>query len=412
MLNELVALFRQLDDEKMAWDAYRTLDYAQADIIKQVPMVSANIACDHEDGASKYAIAANEALAHAIINHHSRLLKEGIQQLLNRRSSRFRTVIAEHLAENPQESFASLFKSAIESNDDVFIAASLHGLRSAIAKGSFQGSSRDEIFSLLLGLCVSPNESNHDVPSLVAFLDGKRARAELVSEQVLKPDNPALASILRNACELDSYVPGDSLEHLFDRVDKNRSGNVRDPDLVLSWIVRLAMGKQHLEFAPVLERASCHRNVEVKRLGLLGLVRLHLPHDPIRSSVAALDSTALKLLSTPVKVVAFAAKYIEAVEEQDEGILVFARKTSGKRFRYTIKSLGVLKATPHVNLLTWLLEELGENPKEELKSMRRSEFKALGRSISRREKRLNFDRLRVLLFQYILADSSAFASLK
>lgn len=114
MLNELVAMFRRLDDEKVAWNAYRTLDYAQAEYIKQVPTVLADDGCDHADGVSKYAITANEALACAIVNHHLQIVKDDTQQLLNRRSSRFRAVIAEYHSENPQEDFA-----AIETADDL-----------------------------------------------------------------------------------------------------------------------------------------------------------------------------------------------------------------------------------------------------------------------------------------------------
>ncbi|WP_044253444.1 hypothetical protein [Rhodopirellula sp. SWK7] len=407
-MNELVAMFRQLHDEKIAWNAYRTLDYAQAELIEQVPMVLEDRDCDNADDVSKYAIAANEALARTIIKQHPQSLKEDVQELLNRRSSRFRTVIAEWLSENPQENFAAFFRTAINANDDDLISASLQGLRSAIAKQRLQGSSRDEVFSLLLRLCDSANASLQDVPSIVAFLDAERAKTELVTDEILRHDNPALASILRNACELDSHVSGDSLMQIFEQVDNACSGNVRDPNLILSWIVRLAMGKQDSAFAPVLERASQHRNIDVKRLGLLGLVKLRLPHDPIRTSVEAVNSAPLKSLSTSVKVVAFASKYIDEVEEQDDGLLVFLRRTSGKHFRYTIKSLGLLKATPHVSVLTWMLDELGENPKASLKEMRRPELEALERSLATREKRLSFDRLRILLYQYVLANLSCF----
>lgn len=412
MLNELVAMFRQLQDEKVAWDAYRTLDYAQIDIIKQIPMVLEGDDCDHADGVSKYAIAANEALARAIIDHHPRLLEEDVQRLLNRRSDRFRTVIGRYHSENPRENFAVFLEATIDSSDNALLAASLQGLRVAIAKGRVQGASRDRIFSLLLGLCVSPIGSEEDVPSLVAFLDGERARTELVSTEIMRSDNPALASILRNACELDSAVSADSLEHLFNQIENDRSDSAGRAEPMLSWIVRLAMRKQDTAFAPVLERASRHDNVAVKRLGLFALLKLRFPHDPIRSSVEAIDSTPLKSLSTPVKVVGFASKYIEEVEEQDDGILLFARKTSGKRFRHTIKSLGILKATPHVGVLTWLLDQLGENPKASLKSMRGSDFSALSKSLAAREKRLNFDRLRILLCQFMLANDSAFTPMK
>ncbi|MCC9627825.1 hypothetical protein LOC68_05410 [Blastopirellula sp. JC732] len=410
MLKELVVMFRRLDDEKIAWDAYRTLDYAQPEYMEQVPLVLADGGGDHADEASKYAIAANEALARAIIRHHPHILQDDAPQLLQRRSARFRAVIAEYQSENRQEDVAAILRTAMESRDDALISATLQGLRSAIAQHRLQGSSRNAVFSLLLRLCTWPSEFLPDVPSLVASLDPERAKTELVSAEMLNPENPALAAILRTACELDSDVSADSLLTIFERVDRDRPGNDRRSHLILTWVVRLAMRKQNAPFEPILATASRHSDPDVKRLGLLGRVKLRWPHDPIRASVEAVNSTSLKSLSSPVKVVAFASKYIDEVEEPEDGLLAFARKTSEKRFRYTLKSLGTLKATPHVNALTWLLDELGENPRAGLKEMRGAELKAFGKSLSALAKRLDFDRLRILLYQFILANGEAFAA--
>ncbi|MGB7326812.1 MAG: hypothetical protein WBD31_18190 [Rubripirellula sp.] len=410
-MNELANMFLHLEEEQIGWDISRTLDYAQPEFIAQIPSVLGMDDCDRADDLSKYAGTANESLAIAIIKHAPNLIVQHGNSLTRRRSARFRRVMKAELVRRAGGNLCQLVSSALEDEDTAVLADSLWALKKRFRNTEFSSEQRGELFEILRCYLETeePEWSLFDFPNLLSQLDPTRARTYFASPELLVSSNPQLNELLVNAAELDSDISPDVLELLFDSlqaISPKPAG--KDQEAILN-VIRLATKKQSKRYLPLLEKAAVHVGPAVKLLGLAGQVKLRHPYDPIRKSIELLNGEVKNSVSVPVKVVGFTAIYLDIV--QHDGLMEFAQLSSGRQYRSTIKALSLLKATPHVRLLTWLLDEVGEVPRKALRKLSKSELKAIEETIESKSERLDFDRVRIRLYSYILANQDGFEKL-
>ena len=411
-MNELVTMFRQMHDEQVAWQLYRTLDHAQPEYLAQIQSVLERDDCDRADDLSKYSAIANEQLAIAILEHAPELLDRYGDALRSRRSARFRSkVFVDRIAKDDTE-LVRLLSAAMDDDDASVTENALWAFKKRLAKGPLPEPTRRKLFDLLAPRCVGDFQESGltTAPALLAHMDPVQSRLLFASDEVLNPRNGLLPEILRYACELESDVHADRLIQLIDSVSEaapNDSGTI---NRVTRAAVSMAMRKQCNTYRPVFERGIEMGDKTLKQLSLSGLVKLRMPFDPIGKSIERIQSNDLKAIPVSARVVGFVSQYIDIAEH--DGLLGFARSVSPKAFRATCKSLRIINSKPHARLLTWLLEELDDHPRRTLKSMSVSEASEIQQRIDPKQSRLDFQRLQTQVLRYVLSHEESLNRLK
>ncbi len=421
-------LFRNLHDEDLAARAECELSFLRDnDDLSELKTVLDDVSCDHPDSDASWttsspysrAKSANWQLAKKTVELLPSFVASNYDRLLSRKSVAFRDVILEHLLLRKCEPLVQFLKMAIAEPDSHKRWTFLWSFMTGLNRASLTNEMRSELFDLLEPISHEKQTalSPFEFPRILAHLHPNRAREYFASDRALYPNHPELASVLRHGTVLHSKFSPSRLTELFEIFSSSSHETRSDRDEVLVSILKAAIGQQSLDCLPILESASKHPVENISRVALAGIVRVKLPHDPIRRAIEMVLIPKNKGLSREVMVVGYSANYLREFDKHNP--VLFAEEVSPAIFRNTIQSLDVLREHKHSRFLQTLYDEIvelsGDAAANQRTVLRKAQRKGVGKLIAifeKKSKGLDFERLSHSINLYVLENFELFRNLK
>ena len=367
-------MFRNLPDEGMASRAECELSFQYGDYdLKEIEEILSDESCDYPDADegwitssnNRHAAVANAKLASTWIRLAPERVSFGHEALLRRKSIAFKDVVLEYLLLKKNDPIKQFLEMAISEPDPSKRWTFLWNFNNGLGKAPLSDALRSELFDLLIPLGFEKQEyvGALELPRMLAHLHPQRAREYFANDFVLHPEYPELSSVLYQGTVLRASFSTSRLTELYDHFLTNSNTNGLRSELILVNILNAAVGTQSPESLPLIGRGIEHQSKLVRRVALSGMVRLQLPHDPIRKSIELVKSASLKSLAPEIRTIGFAANY--AREFDKLAPLRFAEEATPSVYRNTIQAIGILGEKHCVAYMQALYEEV-ENLSEDL----------------------------------------------
>jgi hypothetical protein len=409
-------LFRNLHDEDMAARAECELSFSPDNYdICELKSILDDDSCDHPDSEATWvttspysrAKSANLKLAEKTVTLlHSYIVSE-YERLLHRKSAAFRKSILEYLLLHKCQPLTQFVKMAIAEPDLHKRWMYLWNFMTGLNRASLTNETRSELFDLLEPLSHETQDIHGrvDFPRLLATLCPERAREYFASSKALYATNPSLDGVLFQASELNARISSPRLYALVEELSKADGLTSNEREERLLHILNAAVCQQSHDFESLFMKGLEHKSKRIRGISQKGLIHLRMPHNPVRMSVELVQSSNLKHLSREIKVVGFAAKYASVFDANSP--LEFAEESTPSEYRNTMKAIGVLDVSQHLNFLSSLLATVNDDY-DEFKRLRGSTRRKFEKQFESLAKQLDFGDLHFAINAFIISHPSAF----